>query len=64
MTFLHKRNGCILLIAVLVVKLLLDKEDESDIENDVENIVNSLAETRTKSYFDEASLLFFHVPFT
>ena len=42
----------------------MDKENESDIENDVENIVNSLAETRTKSSFDEASLLFFHVPFT
>ena len=45
------------------MKLLLDK-DESDIENDVENIVNSLAETHMKSSFDEASLLFFHVPFT
>ena len=55
MTFLHKRNGCILLIAVLVVKLLLDKEDESDIENDVENIVSSLAEARMRSSFDEAS---------
>ena len=33
----------------------MDKENESDIENDVENIVNSLAEIRTKSSFDEAS---------
>lgn len=33
----------------------MDKEDESDIENDVENIVNSLAEARMTSSFDEAS---------
>ena len=46
------------------MKLLLDKEDESDIENDVENIVSSLAEARMRSSFDEASSLFFHVPFT
>ena len=43
---------------------VVDKENESDIENDVENIVNNLAEACTRSSFDEAKLILFHVHFT